>query len=452
MNGLLCVALICSIGRGDAFHPPTAMGASPTRRSVSIGISAKNRRRNSLSEDEGCNRHEDLSRRRIIRATVSAAGSCVSPSGLYLPRPALALDSKTQSTTAADAKIPTVRLGGESSTLSVSRTIQGYWQLAGGHGLYKDEDAKKNMKAHFDVGMTTLDTADIYGPSELLVGQFMSQQKQRQSKQKLPTATTPIPCTKFCCFRLLEDINRQEVKERIQRACERLQVSRLPLVQFFWSNYDAKRYVDVALYLTELKDQGYIQEIGATNFDLPRLKELHKADVPLVSHQVQLSCLDRRPVQSGMSDWCKDNQVSLIGFGTVASGILSEKFLGRPEPLTQQERTTASLRMYSATAQRFGDWSLVQELLNVLNEVAIGVREDGRCLTANISNIAQRYVLQTPAVAAVLIGVRNQDHIAENVATHSFTLKSEEIEAIDRVVSKRKGPRGDVWDIERGAR
>ena len=191
-----------------------------------------------------------------------------------------------------------------------------------------------------------------------------------------------------------------------------------------------------------------IGEIGATNFDLKRLKELKKAGVPIVSHQVQLSALDRRPVQSGMADWCAAENISLIAFGTVGSGILSRRYLGKGAP-TQEERNTASMRMYSNTASRFGNWNLVQDLLQTMDVIAKGIRDDGRCPTCTIANVAQRYVLQTPAVASVLIGVRNQDHIAENVQTHSFELKQDEMEAIDAVVAKRQGPEGDVWDIER---
>ncbi len=220
-------------------------------------------------------------------------------------------------------------------------------------------------------------------------------------------------------------------------------------MQFFWSNYDVKRYVDVALMLTELKEEGLIGEIGATNFDLIRLKELKDAGVPLVSHQVQLSCLDQRPVQSGMADWCAENDISLIAFGTVGSGILSEKYLGRNPP-SQEERNTSSMKMYSKTAERFGSWNLVQDLLQTMNAVAADVRSSGRCDNANISNIAQRYILDTNAVASVLIGVRNRNHIEENVRTHSFELTSGERDAISSVIGKRKGPVGDVWDLERG--
>jgi aryl-alcohol dehydrogenase-like predicted oxidoreductase len=109
------------------------------------------------------------------------------------------------------------------------------------------------------------------------------------------------------------------------------------------------------------------------------------------------------------------------------------------------------MRMYSSTASRFGDWSLVQELLQTMDLIAGTVRNDGRCTNANISNIAQRYVLETPAVASVLIGVRNTDHLQENLRTHAFQLKQDERDAIDAVVAKRKGPTGDVWEIERSA-
>ena len=133
-----------------------------------------------------------------------------------------------------------------------------------------------------------------------------------------------------------------------------------------------------------------------------------------------------------------------------STGILSDRWLGKGAP-TQEDRNTASMRLYSSTASRFGDWSLVQELLKTMDAVAKEVRSDGRCEKANISNIAQRYVLETPAVACVLIGVRNTDHLEENVRTHSFYLKEEERAAIDAVVAKRNGPKGDVWDIERGS-
>lgn len=70
--------------------------------------------------------------------------------------------SSASASTAPLIKVPTARLG----SVEISRTIQGHWQLAGGHGSFRESEVLTNMKAHFDAGITTLDTADIYGISE----------------------------------------------------------------------------------------------------------------------------------------------------------------------------------------------------------------------------------------------------------------------------------------------
>jgi Aldo/keto reductase family len=133
----------------------------------------------------------------VNRREVWTTAACVAATGLILPQSAIAAGATVPVT------IPKVRLG--NGSLEVSRTIQGYWQLAGGHGRYRESDAIDNMKAHFDAGITTLDTADIYGPSELIMGKF------------LQTQPKAIPCTKLCCFRYLEEIDRAEVRLRIQK-------------------------------------------------------------------------------------------------------------------------------------------------------------------------------------------------------------------------------------------
>ena len=145
--------------------------------------------------DDGSNRYE-LSRRDMWEQTTAAAAAAASwgvcsSSGLMLP------PQPAQAAAVGDVVVvPKVKLGGKSSTLEVSRTIQGYWQLAGGHGRYTESDAIENMNAHYQRGITTIDTADIYGPSELIIGKYL-----KSSTTSSPKATV---CTKFCCFRFLD--------------------------------------------------------------------------------------------------------------------------------------------------------------------------------------------------------------------------------------------------------
>lgn len=227
----------------------------------------------------------------------------------------------------------------------------------------------------------------------------------------------------------------------------RLQVESLPLVAFFWADYSVKRYVEVALMLTELKEEGLIKEIGVTNFDTKRLKELVDAGVPVVSNQVQFSLLDQRPERAGLRQYCVDKGVKLIAFGTVGAGLLSSSYLGQPPPSqVLLNEGGSSLRMYYGTAQRAGTWDYVQELLKVLNNVASKYKSQG----VTIANVAQRYILELEGVGCLLIGVRNTKHIADNVRTHAFSLDDEDRANIQAVLATAKGPIGDVWDLERG--
>jgi hypothetical protein len=97
-----------------------------------------------------------------------AATAATTASGILLPQGSYAAEGTTTAapTTTTTTTVPKVRLGG--STLETSRTIQGYWQLAGGHGRYKEGDAVANMEAHLKAGITNLDTADIYGRKYLM--------------------------------------------------------------------------------------------------------------------------------------------------------------------------------------------------------------------------------------------------------------------------------------------
>ena len=121
---------------------------------------------------------------------------------------------------------------------------------------------------------------------------------------------------------------------------------------------------------------------------------------------------------------------------------MSNRYLGEPTP-TQEVLNTASMHMCTRSASRFGDWKLSQERLRTMDATAGQSCADGSRAEANISNIAQRSVLQTPVVVVCLVGVRNQDLIAENVRSHSFSLNADDPNAIDKVVAKRKGLQGE---------
>ncbi len=91
----------------------------------------------------------------------------------------------------------------------------------------------------------------------------------------------------------LATFSRADAVAGIDRSLRRLGVDRLDLVQFHWWDYDVPRYVEVGSWLNELRLAGKIRHVGVTNFDVPRLREILAAGIPIAS--IQLQVLGSRP-------------------------------------------------------------------------------------------------------------------------------------------------------------
>src|SRR2546421_150949 len=93
-------------------------------------------------------------------------------------------------------------------------------------------------------------------------------------------------------------------------------------------------YHDAGFTTWDLADQrhdGKIRHLAVTNFDTERLRVIAENGIRVVSNQVQYSIVDRRP-EAGMAAFCGDHGITMLAYGTLLGGLLSEKYLGRPEP------------------------------------------------------------------------------------------------------------------------
>jgi aryl-alcohol dehydrogenase-like predicted oxidoreductase len=314
----------------------------------------------------------------------------------------------------------------------ISRVIKGGWHLAGGHGRIDREQALRDMGAFVEAGITTFDCADIYTGVEELIGRFRTQYPGLKDRVQVHTKFIPD-------LQSLADVDAQSVERCIDRSLSRLRMERLDLVQFHWWDYAVPGYVEAAGELARLQAKGKIANIGVTNFDVPRLKEILEGGVRVVSIQAQYSLLDERP-RNGMIDLCRDAGIAMICYGTVAGGFLSERWLGQPEPA--DELTNRSLIKYKLIIDEFGGWELFQQLLMTLQ----GIAEKHGC---DIATVASRTVLDWGQVAAVIVGATNTAHLGANRAIADLRLDAADIAAIRARLDQRRGPNGDVYSLER---
>lgn len=320
---------------------------------------------------------------------------------------------------------------------SISRILKGGWQLAGGHGSVDRERAIADMGAFVEAGIVAFDCADIYAGAEEMIGEFLRQLRRDRgadaaSKIKVHTKFVPD-------LGALPTLDRAYVERIVDRSLMRLGVERLDLVQFHWWDYGIPRYVETAQFLKELQQTGKIDRLGGTNFDAPRAAEIIDSGVDLVSMQVQYSLLDRRP-EGAMADLCARSGMSLLCYGTLAGGLLSEHWLDAPEPPGPLENR--SHVKYKLIIDEFGGWPLYQRLLLALKQIADKHR-------SSIPAVATRFVLDRPQVAGAIVGARYADRLTETLAVFDLAMDESDNALVDGILRDGTGPTGDVYDLER---
>ena len=345
------------------------------------------------------------------------------------------IEVQTQMTLPPESRLQFVR------DLPICRILNGMWQVSGAHGRIDPVAAIASMFDYLDAGFTTFDLADHYGPAEDFIGEFRRQLAAARGNDALAdiqafTKWVPRP----------GPMTRQIVENNVDISRRRMGVEKLDLLQFHWWEYSDSRYLDALGHLAELRDEGKIHRLALTNFDTERLRVIGDHDIRVVSNQVQYSLIDRRP-EVQMSQLCQERRVWLLAYGTLCGGLLSDRYLGQPEP-GYSALTTASLRKYKQMVDAWGGWQLFQQLLTALKTVADrhGV---------SIANVAVRYVLDRPAVGGVIVGARLgvAEHIAENARVFSFRLDAEDVEQIDSVLQESRDLYqiiGDCGDEYRG--
>lgn len=221
-------------------------------------------------------------------------------------------------------------------------------------------------------------------------------------------------------------MTKKLVEENIDISLRRMNVKSLDLMQFHWWEYRDPNYLDALQYMVELQTEGKIKHLALTNFDTEHLQIITAAGIKIVSNQVQFSLVDRRP-QVNMVKFCQGHDIKLFTYGTICGGLLSEKYLNKPEPKGLEINTT-SLRKYKQMIDNWGGWGLFQELLNTLKTMADKHQ-------VSIANVAVNYILNQPAVGGVIVGARLgiAEHLSDNARVFSFNLDAEDIGKIDAV-------------------
>ena len=128
----------------------------------------------------------------------------------------------------------------------------------------------------------------------------------------------------------------------------------------------------------------------------------------------------------------------LLAYGTLCGGFLADKSNKAPEPAAVQDWSRSKYKRFIDVT---GGWASFQRILAAAAEV-------GRKHEVSISNVATRWVLEHPAVAAIIVGARitENEHRADNVRVFDFELDAEDRDRLDATFASTTPVPGDCGD------
>ena len=313
--------------------------------------------------------------------------------------------------------------------LDVSRAITGLWQIADMErdGRTVDLDrAAAAMAAYVEAGLTTFDMADHYGSAELVAGTF---RQRHGDRAQILTKWVPKPGR----------VSKAETRAAVERALTRLAATTIDLLQFHAWNYADPSWLETLFQLQELKSEGLIRHLGLTNVDAVHLHMVLESGIDIISNQVSYSLLDQRAARA-LAPLCAARGIHLLAYGTVAGGWLTERWVDAAEPDWERSGTWSQMK-YGRFIRAAGGWSAYQGVLRAAGRVAARHQ-------TSIANVASRFILEQPGVAAVIIGARlgEREHVADTQRLFSFALSAHDRDELREALATLQPIPGDCGD------
>jgi aryl-alcohol dehydrogenase-like predicted oxidoreductase/enamine deaminase RidA (YjgF/YER057c/UK114 family) len=229
------------------------------------------------------------------------------------------------------------------------------------------------------------------------------------------------------------------VRAGIDRSLTRMGLERIDLLQLHWWMYEHPAYLDAMGELAKLQVEGKIGHLGLTNFNTDHLRVLVKHGFRISTNQVCFSLLDRRAGEE-MSDFCLAHGIRLLAYGTLGGGFLSERWIGQAEPPTPDIADWSKMK-YRRFIAAIGGWDALQAILSAAHRVA---KKHG----VSIANVATRWILDQPAVAAVIVGARlgEREHRQDNLQSFAFDFDAEDRALMESGLARSTRIPGDCGD------
>jgi aryl-alcohol dehydrogenase-like predicted oxidoreductase len=298
-------------------------------------------------------------------------------------------------------------------------------------GGTEQNEAVEAIKASFDLGVTSIDTAPAYGQglSEKIVGHAIKD-IPRDQVQILTKFGMRWDIVKGTLAFNSKDNNGKDIdiykyagKESIIKECEdslkRLGTDYIDLYQLHWPDITTP-VGETMEAVNQLINQGKICYAGVCNFNVEQLEEAQK-HINLVSNQVPYSMVSRN-IENRIVPYCIENGKGILAYGPLERGLLTGKMKPGYKFGEGDQRATRAF---------YKDENLkrTKEFLDRIKPIA-----DAKGLS--LAQLVILWTLEQSGITIALVGARNVAQAIQNAKATEANLKTEEIELIDHYLDQ----------------
>jgi aryl-alcohol dehydrogenase-like predicted oxidoreductase len=323
-----------------------------------------------------------------------------------------------------------VQLG--KSDLFVSPIVFGAWAIGGlAWGGSDDDDAMKAMRHSLDLGITSIDTAPIYGlgHSEKIVGDFVKE--VGRDKVEILTKFGLNWKTKKGEHLFDVDVSESEkqpvrsyagkdgIIQELEDSLRRLKTDYIDLYQIH--RPDAGTEIEETMgVLEDLMKEGKIRAIGVSNHSVSLMKRSEKI-VELASSQSPYSMIYRK-IEKDIVPHCLIKDIGILAYSPLQRGILTGKIT--PDYKFRDDDHRPTTKWFKEP-----NITRTNELLDKIKPIAASHNK-------TLGQVVLNWTLQRPGISALLVGARNAKQASENAACLDFDLFEEDIRFIDAEMKK----------------
>ncbi|HKW31058.1 MAG TPA: aldo/keto reductase [Verrucomicrobiae bacterium] len=286
--------------------------------------------------------------------------------------------------------------------------VGGDWQF--GWGAQDDAQSIAAIHRALERGVNWIDTAPVYGlgHSEEIVARALQEWN----------GARPYVFTK--CGMLWNDkgeISYSLCADSIRRECEaslrRLGADVIDLYQIHWTADDLNETIEGWNTLAALQKEGKARWIGLSNASVEEMQKLQSI-ARITSLQPPYSLI-RRDVESAQLPWCRREEVGVIVYSPMASGLLTGA-------MTRERIASLPKNDWRNRNDQFQEPKLSENLKAVERLRTVGARH-GR----SPGETAIAWTLHKPAVTGAIVGARNAKQVDGIIGAMDFRLTPEEI-------------------------